>query len=816
VNELLKETQKDAERIYYNLLKKRAKKIGLSQVRLQRLIKEHFEKIFLNKINASLPAYVDVEVTARCNAKCSFCYGPKIGSPSADLPADFWMKTFDSLKARGVKGIVICGGEPTLHKDILAIIRHAKDIGLFVVLATNGVNRSTVLECAALVDWIALPLDAIPEKLLKTVRGRICINIDQLESLVLEIKKINPKIKIKIGTVVTRVNLERIIEVGRNLLTRQIPVESWEIYQYVSRRKSLERAEILTVSEGKFNNEKARIMRDLGNNSEFEIVFESVEDLRKQTYLMVYSDGDLVVPNVGEQMGDLVLGNLCREEELLLKNTELSSEMLRKKRETTHSQESDEIDPQKIVKTEEPKWGQTFIDDALLRAAELKRKFKRGEKSSGTSQSSAITNDEKSRMIRKLYDNDEIVVQNNKIGYLPRGPVVIRACSLPEVGDNEADDVAEALDRWFYEAGMDVIHPDVIRSIQAYLKTPRKERNKLRYNIYLAISDRDGSGKRCKLRVEGIIVIEQKKSHRYVRLWETKPDNRYKQVDKCFVNEAGEQLLRYAISREYNSGLSGLGSMIYGGDGLPAFHMEGLSTGRLNTRKRIEQYLNDKALETYLTIEHAANRGMQNAVNILKILQSKESQLLIGLETGWLPDSREDTGLIRVLNELSRIANERKLDNIIIRRGNGTRIAREIRREAAERNIPNSNIIFLGRKSVFESRAFDTFRGSPHKTKDGRDIEAETNPDKWAFFAGIELPEGMERLPEDSYVRVLEMLTKAMNLWANKPVELRTDHLQIIRDGKRVYRFVIPNAEILDSQLLKEIYSGQLRAMKSA
>jgi len=76
--------------------------------------------------------------------------------------------------------------------------------------------------------------------------------------------------------------------------------------------------------------------------------------------------------------------------------------------------------------------------------------------------------------------------------------------------------------------------------------------------------------------------------------------------------------------------------------------------------------------------------------------------------------------------------------------------------------------------------------------------------------------EGMEQLPENSYVRVLEMLTKAMNLWANKSVEMTTEHLQIIQEGKRIFKFIIPEDEKYDPQLLKEIYAGQLKAMQSA
>ena len=195
-------------------------------------------------------------------------------------------------------------------------------------------------------------------------------------------------------------------------------------------------------------------------------------------------------------------------------------------------------------------------------------------------------------------------------------------------------------------------------------------------------------------------------------------------------------------------------------------------------------------------------------------IKREDAQLLIGLETGWLPDTKGspmNTGLTLLLNNLSRMAKERDLNNITKIRANGMEIAEQIAREAERDKTPNSNILFLGRENIFESGRFDTFRGGPDAGRGGN-IDTEDQ----AFFAGIGLPGGMERLPGNSYIRVLEMLTKAMNLWAGKSIEYSTDHLRIIKEGKKLYKFIIPEAEIFNPQELKEIYSGQVKAMMSA
>jgi uncharacterized radical SAM superfamily Fe-S cluster-containing enzyme len=83
-----------------------------------------------------------IEITERCTLSCPTCYAGINGN--ADLPIeaiekmmDFYMEAEDG-KAEVIQ---ISGGEPTLHKDVLAIIAMAKDKGFkYVMLNTNGIR----------------------------------------------------------------------------------------------------------------------------------------------------------------------------------------------------------------------------------------------------------------------------------------------------------------------------------------------------------------------------------------------------------------------------------------------------------------------------------------------------------------------------------------------------------------------------------------------------------------------------------------------------------------------------------------------------
>ncbi|MCK4851535.1 MAG: ATP-binding protein [Candidatus Omnitrophica bacterium] len=173
--------------------------------------------------------------------------------------------------------------------------------------------------------------------------------------------------------------------------------------------------------------------------------------------------------------------------------------------------------------------------------------------------------------------------------------------------------------------------------------------------------------------------------------------------------------------------------------------------------------------------------------------------IIIGLDTSWIPEGQMPY-IQKLVNELGRLSREKGLDSIIITRRKDTRLAGVLRDLARETDTPAADIIILGDHDVIGSRAFDPFREG-------------TDPEKWAFFAGVELP---ENFPDNNYIRLLEMLTNAADLWAGKPVPLDTEFLRTVREGNRAFRFVIPESEPRDYGRLKKIYTGQLRTMKDA
>jgi len=101
-----------------------------------------------------------------CNFRCPFCYSSELVLPEkmAEQPKIAEKAFFDFLKERQglLEGVVICGGEPTIHKDLPDFIKRIKDLGFLLKLDTNGSNPEMLRELMqkGLVDYVAMDIKA--------------------------------------------------------------------------------------------------------------------------------------------------------------------------------------------------------------------------------------------------------------------------------------------------------------------------------------------------------------------------------------------------------------------------------------------------------------------------------------------------------------------------------------------------------------------------------------------------------------------------------------------------------------------------------
>ena len=92
------------------------------------------------------------ELTHRCPLQCPYCSNPLelVGARSELATAD-WIAVFDQAARLGAMQVHLSGGEPTVRRDLVALVRSAEDAGLYTNLVTSGVllDRRKLDELAA-------------------------------------------------------------------------------------------------------------------------------------------------------------------------------------------------------------------------------------------------------------------------------------------------------------------------------------------------------------------------------------------------------------------------------------------------------------------------------------------------------------------------------------------------------------------------------------------------------------------------------------------------------------------------------------------
>lgn len=101
---------------------------------------------------------------AGCNFRCPWCYSSELVLPLkiAEQPRISEQEFFNFLNQRKglLEGVVICGGEPTINKDLPNFIEKIKQLGYFVKLDTNGSNPKMLKDLvnSKLIDYVAMDI----------------------------------------------------------------------------------------------------------------------------------------------------------------------------------------------------------------------------------------------------------------------------------------------------------------------------------------------------------------------------------------------------------------------------------------------------------------------------------------------------------------------------------------------------------------------------------------------------------------------------------------------------------------------------------
>lgn len=101
--------------------------------------------------------------TIGCNFRCPYCFNKNLWDSNTSRLSEKIIFDFLYAKINKLEGVVITGGEPTLHEDkLINFIKKLKKLNYKIKLNTNGstINCLKVLLAEKLVDYIAMDIKA--------------------------------------------------------------------------------------------------------------------------------------------------------------------------------------------------------------------------------------------------------------------------------------------------------------------------------------------------------------------------------------------------------------------------------------------------------------------------------------------------------------------------------------------------------------------------------------------------------------------------------------------------------------------------------
>src|SRR5258708_14066349 len=86
------------------------------------------------------PLALLAELSHRCPLQCPYCSNPlELERGTGEIDTATWRRVLSEAAALGVLQVHFSGGEPTVRRDLAALVRHSTGVGLYHNLHTSGV-----------------------------------------------------------------------------------------------------------------------------------------------------------------------------------------------------------------------------------------------------------------------------------------------------------------------------------------------------------------------------------------------------------------------------------------------------------------------------------------------------------------------------------------------------------------------------------------------------------------------------------------------------------------------------------------------------
>lgn len=249
---------------------------------------------------------INLHITNKCNYHCKYCFGHFHND--RDLSLKDWFNIIDNINQSNlINAINFAGGEPVLYKGFEKLLDYAYKRKFETSIISNGsllMNKSFVSPgIFEKLHTVGISIDSFNPNILRelgrcTNRGKI-LNYETFKNIVFYIKHTNPAIKIKLNTVVNKINLyETLFKIEK-----EIPIDRWKFLKIKEFEANKKYNSDLLISYKDYYRFVKRNYILLGD--------EVLEDDLTHSYIIVDNNGNLL-DNQGTDYN--IIGNLLKED----------------------------------------------------------------------------------------------------------------------------------------------------------------------------------------------------------------------------------------------------------------------------------------------------------------------------------------------------------------------------------------------------------------------------------------------------------------------------------------------------------------------
>ncbi len=210
------------------------------------------------------PFRVNLETNTICNMPCGFCFADYLEGPNAHegkgLPTDREKLSTAEAKAMifqaaqiGSTQFLLGGGDPFIRKDTPQLISYAHELGLQVVVDTNGLllaQRPAVFEqVAPLLHQLGLSLDGSSAEAHDTFR-ETAHSFERVMRLIEWSRERD--YKLKINTIVTAANMHDIPAMVQLLAPHADSIDRWSLDQFIPVNRGKQNKERYQISDADY------------------------------------------------------------------------------------------------------------------------------------------------------------------------------------------------------------------------------------------------------------------------------------------------------------------------------------------------------------------------------------------------------------------------------------------------------------------------------------------------------------------------------------------------------------------------------------